>query len=93
MVRLGNNIKMLSFARVADRPGLTEEYGRIERCYRNPLFRSALIRALIAGQPWHAGMIELFAEYPWPFFIEGDDTPKYLPRFGRDADDQLRCFP
>src|SRR5262249_7424426 len=43
-------------------------------------------------EPWHAGMIELFAEYPWPFFIEGDDTPKYLPRFGRDAKDQLHAF-
>lgn len=36
--------------------------------------------------------MELFAEYPWPFFIEGDDTPKYLPRFGRDAKDQLHAF-
>ena len=36
-------------------------------------------------------MIELFAEYPWPFFIEGDDTPRYLPRFGRDAKDLLRA--
>jgi CRISPR-associated protein Cmx8 len=37
-------------------------------------------------------MIELFAEYPWPFFIEGNDTPRYLPRFGRDAREQFRAF-
>ena len=50
------------------------------------------MRALLREEPWHGGMIELFAEYPWPFFIEGDDTPKYLPRFGRDARDQFRAF-
>ena len=76
---------MLSLARVANRPGLVEDYERIKDRYRNPLFRAALMRALIRGGPWHGGMIELFAEYPWPFFIEGDDTPRYLPRFGRDA--------
>ena len=37
-------------------------------------------------------MIELFAEYPWTFFIEGDQTPKYLPRFGRDAKEQFQAF-
>ena len=92
LVKLGNNIKLVAFARVTDRPGLTEEYSRIERSFRNPLFRAARMRALIQGEPWHAGMIELFAEYPWPFFIEGDDTPKYLARFGRDANDQLRAI-
>lgn len=91
MVKSGNNIKMLSFARVVDREGLTDEYQQIDRSYRNPLFRAARIGALIRGGSWHAGMIELFAEYPWPFFIESDDTPKYLARFGRDANDQLRA--
>jgi CRISPR-associated protein Cmx8 len=78
MVKQGNNVKLISFARVADRPGLTEEYGRIKRSYRSPLFGAMRMRALIRGEPWHAGMIELFAEYPWPFFIEGDDTPRYF---------------
>jgi hypothetical protein len=91
MVKQGNNIKLVSFARVADRPGLTEEYGRIQGSYRNPLFRAMLMRALIRAEPWHAGVIELFSEYPWPFFIEGDGTPRYLARFGRDANDKLRA--
>ncbi len=89
MLKLGNNVKMLSFARVSDRPGLVDDYERIESTFRNPLFRATLMQALIRDEPWHTGMIELFAEYPSPFFIEGDDTPKYLPRFGRDAKDQL----
>ncbi len=91
MFKLGNNVKILSFARVAERPGLIEKYERIKTLYRNPLFRAARIRALIRGGPWYGGMIELFAEYPWPFFIEVEDTPKYLPRFGRDAREQFQA--
>ena len=91
-LKASNNVKLLSFARVAGRPGLVEDYEHIAKTYRNPLFRASLMRALIRDEPWHAGMIELFAEYPWPFFIEGDDTPKYLARFGRDAKDQLHAF-
>ena len=91
MVKQGNNVKLVSFSRVADRPGLTEEYARIEDNFRNPLFRKVRLQALIRGESWHSGMIELFAEYPWPFFVEGDGTPKYLARFGRDANDQLRA--
>ncbi len=85
MSKVGNNVKILSFARVADRPGLVEDYANIARSYRNPLFRAALMRALIRGRPWYSGMTELFAEYPWPFFVSADETPKYLPRFGRDG--------
>jgi len=92
MFKLGNNVKLLSFSRVADRPGLVRQYAMIARTYRNPLFRAALMRALIRDQAWHSGMIELFAEYPYPFFIEGDDTPKYLPRYGRDARELLKGF-
>ena len=92
MLKVGNNLKMLSFKRVAGRPGLVEDYEHIEKTYRNPLFRASLMRALIEEKSWHAGMIELFAEYPWPFFIEGDDTPRYLPRFGRDAKELFQAF-
>jgi CRISPR-associated protein Cmx8 len=86
------SVKMLSFARVASRPGLIEEYERIKRSFRNPLFQAARMRAILDRRPWHWGMIELFSEYPWAFFIEGDRTPKYLPRFGRDAREQFQAF-
>ena len=55
MLKLGNNVKMVSFARVADRPGLVEDYERIDRTFRNPLFRAARMRALIREEPWHRG--------------------------------------
>ena len=93
MFKLGNNVKLLSFSRVADRTGLVEDYQDIAaKKYRCPLFKAALLRALLRGEPWYWGMIELFAEYPGPFFIEGDDTPKFLPRFGRDARELFRAF-
>ena len=92
MFKLGNNVKLLSFSRLADRPGLIEDYQDLDKNYRSPLFRAALLRALIRDEPWHSRMIELFAEYPWTFFMEVEDTPKYLPRFGRDARDLFRAF-
>jgi hypothetical protein len=86
MFKLGNNVKILSIARVADRPGLVDDYQRIKKSFRNPLFRAARMRAILQGQPWHWGMIELFAEYPYHFFLEIEgETPEYLPHFGRDA--------
>jgi CRISPR-associated protein Cmx8 len=86
MFKLGNNVKLLNFSRVADRPGLVEDYERIDKNYRSPLFRAGMLRALLEQRPWHWGMIELFAEYPHHFFLEIDgETPKYLPHFGRDA--------
>ncbi|MGE3818120.1 MAG: type I-MYXAN CRISPR-associated protein Cmx8 [Isosphaeraceae bacterium] len=92
MVKVGNNVKLLSFGRVADRPYLVEDYTNIADNYRNPLFKTGLMRALIRETPWHSRMAELFSEYPWTFFIEGEDTPKYLPRFGRDAREMLKAF-
>ncbi len=35
-------------------------------------------------------MTELFAERPWSFFVESEDTPKFLPRFGGDARRQFK---
>ena len=89
MQKSGNNIKMLSVSRVADRPGLVARYARIERAYRNPLFRAAQMRALVRDEPWTAVMVELFAEYPSRFFVEGEDTPRFN-RFGRDARELFR---
>src|SRR5262249_50408267 len=69
-----------------------DDYDRIKTSFRNPLFRASRMRALIQEEPWHVRLIELFAEYPWPFFIEGDDTPKNLPRFERAAKHQSSAF-
>jgi hypothetical protein len=92
MFKLGNNVKLLSFSRVANRIGLVSEYERITKHFRSPLFRAARFRALILDRPWHWGMVDLFAEYPHSYFLEGEDTPKYLPHFGRDARDLFNAY-
>lgn len=86
MFKPGNSAKLLGFTRVVDRPGLVEGYETIDKSFRNPLFRAGMMRALIDQQARHRRMIELFSEYPHRFFLEIEgETPKYIPRFGRDA--------
>src|SRR5262249_22646430 len=53
--------------------------------YRNPLFRSALLRALLEECEWYECMAPLFAERPWPFFVRGEKTPRGLSWFAADA--------
>ena len=92
MLKLGNNVKLLSFSRLAGRPGLVKDYEELKEKHRNPLFRAARMRGLIRDESWHLGMAEVFGRYPWTFIIQTEDSPKYLPRFGRDARDYLRSF-
>ncbi|MEI7923603.1 MAG: type I-MYXAN CRISPR-associated protein Cmx8 [Planctomycetota bacterium] len=85
MIKIGNNIKLLGHAMVANRPKLVSNYERIQKNYRNPLFRAALILSLLYESPWYANLLEVFAEQPWPFFVEHEQTPRFMPRFGKDA--------
>jgi CRISPR-associated protein Cmx8 len=91
LVKIGNNVKSMAAGRVAPRPGIVERYqaivGSRERPapYRNPLFRSALLRALLEERDWYECMAPLFAERPWPFFVRGENTPRGLPWFAADA--------
>jgi CRISPR-associated protein Cmx8 len=85
MIKLGNNIKLLGHAMVANRPKLVSKYERIKKNYRNPLFRAALILSLLDESPWYAKLLEVFAEQPWPFFVEHEQSPRFMPRFGKDA--------
>jgi hypothetical protein len=92
VLKQGNNIKLLTFTRVSNRPGLIEDYSQIVENLNNPLFRTARLRALLDELPWHSWMLELFAEYPWYFFLKGEDTPPYIPWFGLDARNLFRAF-
>jgi CRISPR-associated protein Cmx8 len=85
LVKAGNNVKVVAGGRVAPRPGLLDAYRATLREFRNPLFRSARVLALLRDQPWYEGMAELFAERPWPFFVRAEQTPRTMPGFGRDA--------
>jgi CRISPR-associated protein Cmx8 len=92
--RLGNNIKLLVSGRVVPEPGLIEAYRDIVGCEgtpptcRNPLFRAALIKALLKGKPWWGEFLTLFMERDAAFFIATDSAPSgilHLPRFWNDA--------
>ena len=92
MEKIGNNIKLHSYSRVSNRVGLVSAYERVVSNYRNPLFRALHLQALIQENSWHQGLIELFSSYPAPFFVTGDETPRFLPRFGKDASLMFRVM-
>jgi CRISPR-associated protein Cmx8 len=92
--RQGNNIKLLASGRVAPTPELLAEYrdivGRPKTPppYRNPLFRAALIQALLRDKPWWGEMLPLFMERDARFFVPAEDVPNEiarLPWFWTDA--------
>jgi CRISPR-associated protein Cmx8 len=91
LVKAGNNVKSMAAGRIAPRLGMVERYlaivGSRERPapYRNPLFRSALLLALLEDRAWYEGVVTLFADRPWPFFVRGEKTPRGLPWFATDA--------
>jgi CRISPR-associated protein Cmx8 len=97
LVKVGNNVKSMAAGRVAPRPGLVDRYQAIVGTrgrpspYRNPLFRSALLLALLHDRDWYECMAPLLAERPWPFFVRGEKAPRGLPWFAADATAKLQA--
>lgn len=96
--RQGNNIKLLASGRVPPDLVLLDEYRKIvgnpgdAPPYRNPLFRAALIRALLRNTPWWGEMLPLFMERDAGFFVptaNADEAVARLPWFWNDARNRL----
>jgi CRISPR-associated protein Cmx8 len=94
LVKIGNNIKSTISGRVAPESSLLDGYLAIAggpnkpTPYRNPLFRAALLLALLRNQNdrrWYEFMGPLFAERPWSFFVHADDSPWLQRAFAADA--------
>jgi CRISPR-associated protein Cmx8 len=89
LMKQGNNVRALASGRVAPRPALLDAYLAISSAeapiYRNPLFRSGLLRSLLRDRPWYEGLAPLLSERPWPFFVRSVDTPRTMPWFASDA--------
>lgn len=91
----GNIVRFRSTGRVAYSRYLAEDYSAIvgrtgeKPPYANPLFRRALLLALLDGQPWYRPFGKLFAEWDVSFFVPTDAPPK-LSWFWADARKQLR---
>lgn len=92
MLKSGNNIKLQGFARVDGSRRLISEYVKIKQLCLNPTFRATLLRNLLADRPWHAGMLDLFARRPSELFVTGEKTPRFVPRFGADAQAKFRLI-
>jgi CRISPR-associated protein Cmx8 len=90
LTKEGNNVKFLGTGRVTPRAHLAEDYQAIagrpgaKPPYGNPLFRRALMLALLDELPWFSPFGKLFAEWPHKFFVPTDDQPK-LSWFWADA--------
>lgn len=75
--------------RVSDNPDLIEGYREIvgdpgePPPYRNPLFRAALIQALLRGKPWWGEMLPLFMNRDWRFFVGASDTREEAPEIAK----------
>ena len=85
MAKLGKNIKTVAAGRVVPREGIIDGYRGIKRNYRNPLFRGALLLALLRDDRWYACLPNLLAQRDWTFFVRSDGTPAKLPWFSADA--------
>lgn len=77
--------KMVSHGRVDPTPLLLEKYLHITASYRNPLFLSALLLALLRGQRWYTEFGPMLVKNPWPIFVRSQKTPRAVPSFARDA--------
>ncbi|HUY93630.1 MAG TPA: type I-MYXAN CRISPR-associated protein Cmx8 [Pirellulales bacterium] len=85
MAKLGNNVKTMASGRVVLENGLIEQYDAVLAVYRNPLFRSAVVLALLQGEPWYLPMGDALMKRPWQFFVKCDETPRGLSWFSADA--------
>lgn len=73
MAKVGNNVKTMASGRVIVEDGLIEQYDGIRAAYRNPLFRSAAVLALLQGEPWYRPMGDALMKRPWHFFVKCDE--------------------
>src|SRR5262249_4651015 len=63
--------------------------------FRNPLFRAALIQALLRGKPWWGELSPLFMSRDWRFFVFASSTAREAPeiaKLGWFATDVVRRF-
>ena len=87
LVKIGNNVKTMASGRVSPNKNLLAEYRQVvapkdeSTRYRNPLFRRALLIALLDDDPcWYRAMGRILATFDAEVFIR-------QPRHSADADE------
>ncbi|MCE1246813.1 MAG: type I-MYXAN CRISPR-associated protein Cmx8 [Firmicutes bacterium] len=81
----GNNIRLLSTDRIIPNSNTISLYSEIRRKYFNPLFKSMILRNLLSGEAWFNGMLTVFNNYPWEFFVFQKSKAQLRPFFSSDA--------
>ena len=77
----GKNVKLLASGRVPADDNLLDKYrdivGQIGQRppFRNPLFKAALIQALLRNKPWWKELLQLFMSRDWRFFFPNRASP------------------
>lgn len=91
MRKQGHSVRALAADRIEPRQQLLEQYAETVAGCWNPLYRSLQIENLRSGKPWFMNVAELFATYPWFFFIYSvDKTPERFSFFGSDVSRKFR---
>jgi CRISPR-associated protein Cmx8 len=84
-------VKLMAAGRVAPRPRLLDQYEAVmgrpgqPPPFRNPLFRRGLMLGLLRDQPWYANLAAPLAQWPWPWFVRSEKSPRNIPSFWADA--------
>lgn len=96
MEKRGNAVNLMASTYIPLGIGALNEYNRLvapsgDKRPLNFLYKTYRIRNLLYGNPWYAGIQDVFEQYPNEFFIwSKQGSPKNTPFFGLDAGRKLR---
>jgi CRISPR-associated protein Cmx8 len=96
LAKVKNTVKLMAAGRVSPRPRLLDQYEAIAGRpgqpppFRNPLFRRGLMLGLLRDRPWYAHMAAPLTEWPWPWFVRSEKSPRQIPGFWADAATKFR---
>ncbi|MGV3523193.1 MAG: type I-MYXAN CRISPR-associated protein Cmx8 [Candidatus Sericytochromatia bacterium] len=80
----GNNIRMLSSAKIIPQEKWLSDYEKLRKLLFNPLFKSVCLKNLLKGMPWYTGMQDIFSTHTWHLFCSAAQANRF-DYFGRDA--------
>ncbi|WP_029459784.1 type I-MYXAN CRISPR-associated protein Cmx8 [Solidesulfovibrio alcoholivorans] len=83
--KVGNSVKARSVESIRPRSGLLGQYEKLRGKVANPVYKQMRLANLLVARRWHADAQRFFNEYPYPVFISGPNTPRWIHFFGADV--------
>jgi CRISPR-associated protein Cmx8 len=68
----GNNVRLLSMARLNPEDAMIDEYTQIRQNFWSPLFRRQCLLNLVSHSPWYSGFDSLLCTLPYEQSIENE---------------------